>query len=97
MVDVAGSRCVSLVRGMSPRQEQSCVSFSSQQTDLSAAVALDPEDPVAACLARLTQSGGGRRARTRRIARRHREIEAELEIQAAALRAPPPTAGMTVR
>jgi hypothetical protein len=52
---------------------------------------------VAACLARLTQSGGGRRARTRRIARRHREIEAELEVQAAALRAPPLTAGMAVR
>ena len=82
--------------GVSPRQEQSFASMFSQQTDLSNAPALDPVDPVAACLARLTQQGGGRGARRRRIARRHKEIEAELEHQAAAARAPPPTAG-TVR
>lgn len=80
---------------ISPRQEGSFTSAYSQQTDLSAHVALDPVDPVAACLARLLHQGGGRNARKRRIARRHREIEAELEQQAALDRASPPLA--TVR
>ena len=45
---MAGNVGMSLVRGMSPRAEQSGASMfgGSQATDLSAAVALDPEDPV---------------------------------------------------
>jgi hypothetical protein len=55
------------------------------------APALDPADPVAVCLARLTQRGGGRGARRKRMVRRHREIEAELQQQA---EQPLPAAGV---